>query len=425
MFCAECGTKNEVGAQFCENCGNKMETAPVVQTQPVQPQQPVVPPTPKKGLVEKIKELPKTTKIIAIVATVVVVAIVALYVVLNGMTSAKGVAEKFFNATMDHDLEKMYSFISAEESQFTTEEMFKKINAVNTETENLPKVVNYTVGEPIVSADGMSATVTISYVIEGDSATKTADIKLTKGKDKKWIIFDDWKINNSNTKSIKGYEIEVMKDSTVTIEDVKVDKKYIDKEKSTSTNDVYVMPAMFGSEYGIVIDLPIGVTLEDEIYVSSGSSYTYSLSLDNLTEEMKQTLQTTAKTNLQDLYNGVKDKKAWDEVKTSFEYENADLSDLKYAYEKLSSNISSDITLTSIEFTEIELDDLSVTSEGQLYVELEASYDYILTYISGTETKTNDSDDTDYYIYLTYDYVDGAFKLVDASSLTSYFSKYY
>ena len=25
MFCGECGTKNEAGSNFCENCGAKLE----------------------------------------------------------------------------------------------------------------------------------------------------------------------------------------------------------------------------------------------------------------------------------------------------------------------------------------------------------------------------------------------------------------
>ena len=28
MFCGECGTKNEKGAAFCENCGAKLKEVP-------------------------------------------------------------------------------------------------------------------------------------------------------------------------------------------------------------------------------------------------------------------------------------------------------------------------------------------------------------------------------------------------------------
>ena len=138
---------------------------------------------------------------------------------------------------------------------------------------------------------------------------------------------------------------------------------------------------------------------------------------------MKKNVTNAAKSGLQTIYNGVKDKKAFDEIKSAFEYKDADLSDLKDAYEDLVEDIDSSITFTAIDIKDVSLSSVSVI-DGDFRFYIKANIDYTLTYQSGEETKTNDSDTSD-YMYLTFEYVNGAFKLIDASSLEYYFSKYY
>ena len=45
-------------------------------------------------------------------------------------------------------------------------------------------------------------------------------------------------------------------------------------------------------------------------------------------------------------------------------------------------------------------------------------------YVENGETKTKSTDDND-TMYLTYGYQDGSYKIVDASSLQTYFSRYF
>lgn len=416
MFCAECGTKNEPGAQFCENCGHKLEENDVMNSATKAPKT-------GKSFSTKIKEMSKKNKIISAIVTVVIVAFIIVYFVLSSITNPKNIAEKFFNATMSYDVDAMYSFLDIESSEFTTKEMFKKIKEDDIDGD-IPKVLNYTVGKPVTSVDGLSTTVTITYVLDGRSSSDTADIKLIKNKNKKWLFFDDWKINVSGADIVKGYQIKVMKDSKVTVEGIEVNKKYIDKKESNDSFDVYTMPAMFGTSYDIVIDLPIGIELEDDIYVSKGSSYTYRLSLSSLSKDVQDKLSIAVKTNLQTLYDGVKDHKSFDDIRATFDYKDADLTTLKDVYEDLIGDIGDDITLTKIEFKDVTLSSVNIDENGNLYVSFKVTYDYSLSYQSGDETKTHDSNDYD-YMDLTFDYVDDEFKLVDASSLNTYFSKYY
>lgn len=245
-----------------------------------------------------------------------------------------------------------------------------------------------------------------------------------KEKKNKWLLFDNWKINNKSTSVVKDYNIKVLKNSKVKVEGKTLDSKYLDKKKSTDSMDVYVIPAMFNSSYKFEVELPIGIKLEDTVKVSSYSSYISSLSLNDLSDETKNTLSDAVKTSLQTLYDGVKDKKSFDDIKKTFEYKNADLSDLKSDYEALLSNIGNDYTLASITFKEISLKSLDIDSDGHLEVYVKANYDYSVTYNSGEESKTNNKSDYD-YAYLTFDYVDSSYKLIDTSSLNTYFSKYF
>ena len=277
MFCAECGTKNKSDAQFCESCGHKLENEKPKKTVKTKSQA-------TKNATKK--EISKKNKIILAIGTIIVVALAIVYFILNNMTKPSTIAEKFFNATMSYDAEAMYEYLDVKESEFTTKEVFKKIIDSSKDEDDVPTVVNYTVGKSIPATDKLSTTVTITYMLKNSDKSNTLDVKLIKDKNKKWLIFDNWKVNVSGFDIVDDYEIKVMKGSKVKVEGVEVSSKYLNKKESDGSFDVYTMPAMFETTYNIVVTLPIGVDIEDKMRVSEGNSYTYSLSLDNLTDEV-------------------------------------------------------------------------------------------------------------------------------------------
>lgn len=406
MFCGECGTKNKKGAQFCESCGAKMEA-------------------PEKEIVVKEKKpMTKKNKIILGIVAVVAVAVIALCVFLGSLTSPENIAEKVFNATANYDFNTIYEYLNVEDSEFTSREMFNKVMTSNYGDEEKPVILNYSVGKPVVSVDKMSATVTITYMEQDEDESETFDVKLVKDKKKKWLFFDNWRVNVKGIDVAKNYEIEVAKGSTVTVEGITLSTNYLSTEESSENYDVYVIPSMFEEGYEVNITLPMGLQVTDTMYVYDDDSYKYRLSLNDLTDDIKNTLMSVSKSSLQTLYEGVKDQKSFDDIKSNFEYENGDLSTLKKDYEDLVNNVGTSTKLTAITFKEIKLSDVDITSDNKLKLYLKASYDYSVSYESGGETKTHDSDDYD-YLYLTFDYVNGNYKLVDTTSLVTYFSKYY
>lgn len=406
MFCPECGKKNKENALFCEDCGYKLAQEKTSKV--------------KKEKPEVKKELPKKNKILIGIIGVIIVGLVVSYVLISKSLDPKNIAEKYFNAVVSNDADELYDILTIEKSEFTTKSMLKKALKEQKKLD----VVNYTVNKMEKSTDGLTATVNISYTIKNIKKTKEQEIYLTKQKKKKWLLFDNWQVVLNDKTTTDNYSVKVLKGSVITIEGTKLDKKYLDKNKSTDTYDVYDMPSMFTLKYSVSVKLPIGIEIEDYMNVYDFGIYTSSLSLNKLSEKFKKDLTNTIKTNLQTIYDSAKDNKTFDDVKSNFEYKDADLSDIKSDYESLVSSLSTTSNkLTTISFKEITLNSLKINEDGYLYVSVKAKYDYTVSYLSGEETKTNSDNDYD-YIYMMFDYKDKAFKLIDSSRLNSYFSRF-
>ncbi len=418
MFCGECGTKNEKGARFCENCGAKLELEVPKKTK--------VKSTNNENLGTKWKKLSKTKKVIGGVILILLIALFAIYTIISNQLSPKTIAKNYFLAVVNKDVDAIYEYMDIETSDFANKEMFLKIFDDQYDDEDAMKLSNYRVGKVNMSKDGLTATVTISYVEDGDNDTDIAEITLVKQKSKKYLIFDNWCISKSlyPVQVISNFEFKALKNSKVKIEGIEVDSKYIDKKSSDETYDVYKMPAMFATEYDVVVTLPMGFDIENTLRVSESNNKINisAFDEDNLSDEMIKELEGLIKTGLQTLYNGAKDKQDFKSISETFGDKKIDLSDLEDTYNSLKNSLSN-VNLTNINFTEVTLNDFS-TYDDYYRVDVKTKYNYSLTYQSGNEVKTHDSSDSDsMYVYITY--VDGAFHIVDAGSLNTYFSKYY
>lgn len=409
MFCSECGTKNKEGSLFCESCGHKLEQPVVIEKIKKEPVK-------KESKVEKVKNSKRKYLILGLI-----VILIGTYIFLNSITSPKKIAEGYFEAVIDMNTDKIYDYINIEDSEFTTKEKFKE--ALGDSIDSDLKIVNYNVGKVEFSADKLSASVTISYVEKDTNTTESITIQLVKEKKKKWLFFDNWKVSSGSSTTVSNFEFRLPKGSELKIEDTIVSSKYLDKDDDTL--DTYVIPTMFATDYTVKIKLPMGIDVEEEVSIGYYSYYTVNLSEDNISDEIKTNLVSISKKALENLYNNAKENKSWDDVKSTFESKDLDTSSLESSYKSLISSLNYYSTkLSTISFTDIELNDISISEEGYLTLSIKATYDYTVSYDSGGETKTNSSNDYD-YMYLTFDYQDEEYKLVDATSLSTYFSRYY
>ncbi len=392
MFCPECGKKNKKEAKFCEFCGSKIvEDKKII--------------LPKK----KKTAMPRKTKIIiGIVIALVVIVGGGGAILFSSFTPSK-VATDYFVALMSNDTDKLYDYLDIPENEFTTEEIFSDV--VNSEDEDL---VNYSVTKEEVSSDGLSAQVTISYTTQGSSSAQTMTIYLVKDSNNKFLIFDNWKISEGSSLIEEDYEIKVFKGSTLKLEGITVSEDY--KTEEDEDYDTYVLPALFTGEYSAEITLTNGLTIYSTVDVGG---YTLSLSSFDLSDDDKEVLEEKVKEDVTNLYQAAIDGEDFDDIKDDYEYEDGDLEDLEDAYSSFAKSIDSS-ELKKYTLTDLKIDRITIDENGYLYVTIDIDYDYTVKEYFSDDTVSNSSSDT---AYLTYDYNEG-FKLVDMSSLVTYFSRF-
>ena len=414
MYCGECGFKNQKGDRFCAECGKPLQEEKTTPKKKVVSKQP---PKPRKPMSKK-------TKIGIIIGIIVIVLGIIGYNVGSSMTSPKKVALNFFEATVNYDADALYSYLDVEQNEFTSKKVFKKI-VERMKKEDNEKVMNYKVTNVEKSSSGLYANVTINYTVDGDSDDHSETIRLSKTKNKKFLFFDEWKVAVNNTDTVDDFELTVIKDSEVTLEGVKVDSKYLDKKESSDSYDVYVLPALLPIEYEVEVKLPYGFTVTDTIYPDSYStSKTIDVDMDSFPEKETEKLEKQIKTDLTTLYSNAIEGKSYEDVKSNFSYD-GDANEMSEVYDDLKEDLTSSLSkLTNIEYESVDLTDIEIDEDGLLSLSVRAKFKYTISYEENGETKTKSTDDND-TMYLSYGYQDGSYKIVDASSLQTYFSRYF
>lgn len=434
MFCGECGTKNTGASQFCENCGAKLAGAPEQQVSPspvegtvnnVQPNnvQNQMPNT-QVMATQPAKPMSKKTKLILTIIAVIAVIFGGAYYYVGTLVTPEKVAEDYFNALVELDAKKIYKFLQVEDTEFTTEEMFEKVIKNTTDKDSKMEIVNYEVGS--VKYDDltkMTAKVTITYVEKDKDKSQTVDVKLAKGKDKKWLFYDEWLVVTTAYEVKNDVTVKVDKGATVKVEGVKLNKKYLDEESSSSYSDYYKVPAMFGGKYKFNVKYTNGLETEELVNVASGGYYA-SLSASSLTKKVKAEINKQMAADVQLIYDSVIAKKTFDEIKSNFEYTDGDLTNLTSAYNTLAKDLAAASSqLTKIKVNESDISSIYQNSNGSLSMSTTFKYDYTVSYQSNGQAQTH-SDNTTNYVTFTYQRVDGKYKLTNIKYLKTYFSRY-
>ena len=399
MFCGECGTKNENGAQFCEKCGAKLEVEETVVTKVVAPKKP----------------MSKKTKVIIGVVSLVVVALVGAYMYVGSLVTPEKVALKYFKAYAANDADTLYEVMNVQDSKFVSKKLLKEAIKDNEDI----KIANYSVEDSEISDDALSTKITITYIEEGSSKEKKKTIKLLKNKDKKWMFFDNWTVDSSDLIA-KDFVLYVPEDTEVKIGDVKVSEKYQD-ENSYSSNDKYVIPSILKGKYDVTLEYESGLKLSGEMNVSvSYGSYRGSyLKLQSKTEKE---LTKDIKEKLELIYKSAMEDKSLDDIKDSI---GEDLYDeIDYTYSSLKSNANSEYKeLSELSLKDVEITSVSVSGE-ELRINAKMKYTYKLNYKDGEETKEYTSSEKTDTIYADYEMDEKEYVMTDLSSINTYFSRY-
>lgn len=397
MFCEKCGAKNEAQAKFCEECG-----------QPINNQ--------KK---DKIKF--KITKKMAIIGGIVIailIALIASYLLVKKSLSPEKQAIKYFEAVVNQDVDALYKYIDAKNSGLTSKKVFKQI--ADLDKNDKDEVINYKVVKTDKVGD-LYMTITIEYATKDSTRSNKAYINFVKDKNKKYFLFDNWKIQNNDIRTVEGNKLKVLAGSKVSIAGVELKKGDLNKKDSNKSFDVYDLPEMFKTKYPVKVSLPLGFDIETTITPSSYSKVeTIEVDEDNLTDNAKKELQTAIKDNLKTIYESAIAKKSFNDIKSSFKNDSSDLKALEKSYTTFSKSLNDRTRkLTDIKFNEVVIRDLDITKDGQLEIYFKVSYDYTIKYNSGSEEKT-ETDDSYTYAYMDFNY-DKGYKIVDFRNLNYYF----
>ena len=414
MFCGECGTKNKKGDAFCKECGSKLESVEVTTNK-----------TKKEVSNAPKKPMAKSTKIIIGVVAVVVAALVALFIILGNITNPKNVAKEYIQAVVNKDGNKLYSYLSIEgDSTFVSKNVFN--NYIKEKIKD-DAVTNYKITEVEYSTGKLQATVRFTYTTKNSSSEKTGKVTLTKDKSKKYLFFDNWKINDSiDTAVVKDYTLKVTKGSTLTYGGIKVDKKYLDSSKSSTEYDVYVLPQVFGYETVVKAVLPSGLEIEEKVTPSTYySTHTVSFDEDTLTDAAKNKIIEVAKKDLNTIYTSAIAKKSFADIKSNFDVKGIDLTKLEQSYNNFVIKLGNESNiLTSFTVTNASIYDIDLDSNGYLEVEFKVNYDYAIKYTDYSNNEKTHSDSDYDYMTVTLTYKNGTYYLVNINELETYFSRY-
>mgnify|MGYP001625445596 CR=1 FL=1 len=414
MYCSECGAKLKKNAAFCGECGTKVKK----ESEEIKEKQ-----TSKVKNEKPKKTISKKQKILIGVIVVVALVLIGGYCFLNNRFGPEGVATEYLKAMISNDASRIYDSLGLTgDTTFTSKETFEKIFAESSNA--FDDVLNYKLIDISYNESKLSANVKFQVASE-NSDEDTVTIRVIKNSKKKFLIFDSWQVANvSDSLVVKDYQISVPKGSTVQVNDVSLDSKYLNADKSTDELDVYVLPQIFESDASIKINLPYGIEVTDEMNVSSyNTTYKANITLNDLNDETVTKLQDQIKSDINALYANLIAKKDWNAVKESYSYGDASLINLQDEYTDLYEEIVTDedktlkkFDVSSVTLTKVTLDD------GSLKVTAKYNYNYTIDYKNyNDEVKTKEGKSSS-STTITYDYLENTFKINNISGTVDYFS---
>ncbi len=244
MFCAECGTKNDDSARYCENCGALLVSNEVVSDGIQDSMLPMQDEVISSNAAMPGMHIKFSKWSAAVILEVIVLAVLAYGVKWIGSKyySAEYIAESYFEVIMEGDLGEAYEFLEVKESDFISKELFKKTY----NPEGRGKLGSYSVKEE--RKDGVSATVKVTYRVLNESEERVKEIVLIKKSDKKFFIFDHWKVNPGED-IVADVSICAPQNAAVSLDGISLGEEY--KKSKENGYDIYQISEMFCGKHVI------------------------------------------------------------------------------------------------------------------------------------------------------------------------------
>lgn len=383
MFCENCGKKIPEGAAFCVNCGAKIQLSKKMESNNINLAEPVPQARTgkemplKKGIQQQKRmqqaEMPrypremvqqsaykKTKKPMSvltkiIVAEFVIVVILGIFFTmkLKEYISPEYVAKQYFAAIMSGDGKRAYQMVQVEDDDFINEEQFQNV----VEDMSNVKISNFQVKKESEREEQDSYTryIEIAYRLKEDTSNYNMHLTLEKSDEKKWLIFDDWKVNIGNHIA-KNISIETNKDSKISIEGKELSSENISGHQNETGNMVYTIPRMFEGKYNVVITNDMYEDIIFEMNVEKDDEeQNYSKVNGTLKKETVEKVMEAAKTDFKTLWENAGEKKSFSEVKVKSAI--TENSEVQNQYENVMNGIADEKTMgvKNLDFEELQV----------------------------------------------------------------------
>lgn len=398
MFCQECGGKNSDDAVYCEHCGAKLEREEPAAAVNAQQAAPFVEPV-QAGMapdnaapgdtaaVKPGKGITKWTKILILEAAILLAAGYMLFTVGEQSFTAQNTALTFFIHMANGDYNAAYAQLDLEESAFINADMFAKAN----EEYSLGAVSNYHVDNSkndfglglsnMLSALG--ETVNIAYRTRGGTEDKIYSVNLSKQADKKYLLFDDWKVGVDGENGIisTDYSIIVPKGADVCFDGIVLDEGYLQSGGTEYGNEMicYKIPQVFNGKHSVWVSMENREDVTDHVEIRYDQDQ-YAVWDMVWTQDAMNAMIQKAKTDMQQLYQAAMEGQEFESISGIFSAKQEYAETLRDQYNSLvdmwkdgnSSRVMQEVYFYNMTGT--------VSSQTESAVELYGSYDAVYEY---------------------------------------------
>lgn len=187
-----------------------------------------------------------------ILAELVIVVVLGIFfgMKVKEYTSPEYTAKQYFAAVMSGDSKRAYKMVQVENDTFINEEQFQNV----IEDMSCAKISNFRVKkeENEKNEDDYTRYIEIAYRLKEDTSDYSMMVTLEKSEEKKWLFFDNWKVNVGDY-IVKDISIEAIKGSKITIGGQELSKDLVSQQENEEGNMVYTIPRMFQGNYETVI----------------------------------------------------------------------------------------------------------------------------------------------------------------------------
>lgn len=231
----------------------------------------------------------KVKRLIAAVLGVVIVAFIFVSVG-KSLADPEKIVKGYFQARVDRNWDKVYSYLALEDSDFINKENFSKVM----QAKKQPDILNFEVTEQKYSttasyyyqsseSSDLVKNYTVKYVSKGYSSADVETVTLVKKAEKKLLFFDDYEIA-VNDLIVNDYELYIPSGATVYMDDTQL-KEVADNPKYKEEKwDAYKISKIFSGDHVIRVEAAGYEPFTKEIEITSYSGNYYYINLYELTE---------------------------------------------------------------------------------------------------------------------------------------------